>query len=207
MTTSGRLCPTKPGRTPTPRCTCGRRSSARLRWRWRRRSITRWAVALQLTPRGLSTRTLPHGDAHVHDRVRLHRRTSSSSARPTAICDRCRSRRARSPILPRRHGHARRDGAAGEDLADAGRDSGADPLRQDDTVHRTYDPEYAHRCWRILLAGRARIHRARCRVHRQVQPGAFLLGRFDLAVTRFSGTAGAAARRARRSCARRIRTR
>ena len=50
-----------------------------------------WGSALQVTPRGLSTRTLPHGDRIVHDGVRLHRSCRSRSCHPTARRARCRS--------------------------------------------------------------------------------------------------------------------
>jgi hypothetical protein len=63
-----------------------------------------------------------------------------------------------------------------------------DPIRFDeDTVHNTYDPEYAHRFWRVLSCAE-RIFRAWARGFvGKVSPVHFFWGSFDLAVTRFSG--------------------
>ena len=53
----------------------------------------------------------------------------------------------------------------------------------EDRGHAAYDPEYANRFWRALSRGRSRAQALSHRLDRQVQPGAFLLGSFDLAVT------------------------
>ena len=79
-----------------------------------------WSIALQVTPRGLSTRTLPHGhrsftiqfDFIDHQLVIRHVGWRDAHAGAPAA-DRRR-------FLPRGDVDARRDGAAGEDLADAG---------------------------------------------------------------------------------------
>ena len=154
-----------------------------------------WAIALQVTPRGLTTRTLPHGDRIVHHRVRLHRPPAGDRDVRRRRRGRCRSGRGPSPTSTRGDGDARRDGAAGEDLADAGRDPVADPVRAGHGASRPTIPAYANRCWRILVAGRARVHASRrCAFIGKCSPVHFFWGGFDLAVTRFSGTAGAAAR-------------
>src|SRR6476661_900490 len=63
-----------------------------------------------------------------------------------------------------------------------------DPLRLDtDTVHRVYDPEYAHRFWRILGQVARVFTECRCRFVGKCSPVQFFWGSFDLAVTRFSG--------------------
>ena len=56
-----------------------------------------------------------------------------------------------------------------------------------DTVHRTYDGEYAHRCWRILRSAADVLGRFRSGFYGKASPVHFFWGSFDLAVTRFSG--------------------
>ena len=52
-----------------------------------------------------------------------------------------------------------------------------DPIRFDlDTTHASYDPEYAHRFWRVLVSADQIFQTLFFRLHRQSQPGAFLLG-------------------------------
>lgn len=60
------------------------------------------------------------------------------------------------------------------------------PFEQDQK-HAAYDPEYARRCWRILVqADRVRT-KFRSRFIGKVSPVHLFWGGFDLAVTRFSG--------------------
>ena len=62
------------------------------------------------------------------------------------------------------------------------------PFRLDvDTAHRTYDPEYANRFWRILVSIQRVFAEARCTFVGKCSPVHFFWGSFDLAVTRFSG--------------------
>ncbi|HEV2978293.1 MAG TPA: DUF5996 family protein [Casimicrobiaceae bacterium] len=56
-----------------------------------------------------------------------------------------------------------------------------------DTVHRAYDGEYAHRCWRILRSAADVLRRFRSGFYGKASPVHFFWGSFDLAVTRFSG--------------------
>jgi hypothetical protein len=56
-----------------------------------------------------------------------------------------------------------------------------------DTVHRAYDGEYAHRCWRIVTSSADVFTRFRARFYGKASPVHFFWGSFDLAVTRFSG--------------------
>jgi hypothetical protein len=60
------------------------------------------------------------------------------------------------------------------------------PFDQDHT-HTAYDPEYAHRFWRILLTLDRIFNEFRSRFIGKVSPVHFFWGSFDLAVTRFSG--------------------
>ncbi len=62
------------------------------------------------------------------------------------------------------------------------------PIRFDeDRTHASYDPEYAHRFWRILVSVDSVFKEFRARFLGKVSPVHFFWGSFDLAVTRFSG--------------------
>jgi hypothetical protein len=60
------------------------------------------------------------------------------------------------------------------------------PFEQDET-HRSYDPEYANRFWRVLLQSTRVLTKFRSRFCGKCSPVHFFWGSFDLAVTRFSG--------------------
>jgi hypothetical protein len=60
------------------------------------------------------------------------------------------------------------------------------PFEQDD-VHRSYDPEYARRFWRVLSHSDRVFNEFRARFVGKSSPVHFFWGSFDLAVTRFSG--------------------
>jgi hypothetical protein len=60
------------------------------------------------------------------------------------------------------------------------------PFDQDET-HRSYDPEYAYRFWRILLSVHLIFDEFRARFIGKSSPVHFFWGSFDLAYTRFSG--------------------
>jgi len=60
------------------------------------------------------------------------------------------------------------------------------PFAQDE-VHKSYDPEYAHRFWRILVSSDTVLKDFRSRFIGKCSPVHFFWGSFDLAVTRFSG--------------------
>jgi hypothetical protein len=63
-----------------------------------------------------------------------------------------------------------------------------DPIPFDeDTKHASYDPEYASRFWRILIACDIIFKEFRAGFIGKVSPVHFFWGSFDLAVTRFSG--------------------
>lgn len=63
-----------------------------------------------------------------------------------------------------------------------------DPIRfEDDTVHASYDAEYANRCWRALMKMDDVLKEFRARFIGKVSPVHFFWGSFDMAVTRFSG--------------------
>jgi len=63
-----------------------------------------------------------------------------------------------------------------------------DIIRLDrDDVHRSYDPEYAQRCWRALALTTEVFTQFRSEFIGKCSPVHFFWGSFDLAVTRFSG--------------------
>ncbi len=66
-----------------------------------------------------------------------------------------------------------------------------------DTQHASYDREYVTRFWRILLLVDTIFEEFRSRLHRQEQPGAFLLGKFRPGGHALFRTARSAARRSR----------
>jgi hypothetical protein len=63
-----------------------------------------------------------------------------------------------------------------------------DPIRFDrDTVHASYDPEWANRFFRLLVQIERAFLASRCGFVGKCSPVHFFWGSFDLAVTRFSG--------------------
>jgi hypothetical protein len=63
-----------------------------------------------------------------------------------------------------------------------------DPVRFDlDTVHASYDPEYAHRFWRVLVSADQIFQEFSSGFIGKISPVHFFWGSFDLAVTRFNG--------------------
>jgi hypothetical protein len=66
----------------------------------------------------------------------------------------------------------------------------ANPIRFDlDTEHNSYDPEYAHRFWQVLVQAEKVFRAWGTGFLGKVSPVHFFWGSFDLAVTRFSGRA------------------
>lgn len=145
-----------------------------------------WAAALLITPRGLATRTLPHGrrsfaiefDLIDHQLVirASDGTTRTLSLAPFSVADFYR------------------------DVMDTLRDMALpvtiwpmpveipSPIRFDeDTLHHSYDRDYAHRFWRALVQCERVLNAARCGFVGKCSPVHFFWGSFDLAVTRFSG--------------------
>jgi len=64
------------------------------------------------------------------------------------------------------------------------------PMRfENDTIHHSYDPEFANRFWRILLQVERVFTACRCQFIGKCSPVQFFWGSFDLAASRFSGKA------------------
>ena len=145
-----------------------------------------WAIAFHLTPRGLTTRPLSHGarsftmefDFIAHQ---LLIRTTDGDRRAL-------------PLAPRSVAEFYREVMATLDAMSLPVRIWPVPVEipepipfAEDTGHRSYDPEFARRVWRILVQVERVFTGARCRFVGKCSPAHFFWGSFDLAVTRFSG--------------------
>jgi hypothetical protein len=145
-----------------------------------------WAIALQVTPRGLSTRTLQHGErsfAIEFDFIdhQLVIRASDGMTRTLALAPRTVADFYRVVM------GMLRDMALPVKIWPLPVEIPS-PIRFDeDTVHGSYDPAYAHRFWRIVARLEPILTAARCPFVGKCSPVHFFWGSFDLAVTRFSG--------------------
>jgi hypothetical protein len=146
-----------------------------------------WGIALQVTPRGLSTRLLPHGGRTFtmeFDFVdhRLVVRTSNGEERslrlePRTVAD---FYRAVMALLS--------DMGLGVKIWPVPVELPSPGIRFDeDVMHAAYDAVYVNRFWRILTQVEEAYTRARCSFVGKCSPAHFFWGGFDLAVTRFSG--------------------
>jgi hypothetical protein len=145
-----------------------------------------WGVALQVTSRGLSTRTLPYGQRSFtieFDFIehQLAIKASDGAVRTLALA-------------PRSVADFYRDVMS--TLAEMALPVKIwpmsveipSPIRLDeDTLHDSYDPVYANRFWRILVQIERVLKTARCQFVGKCSPVHFFWGSFDLAFTRFSG--------------------
>jgi hypothetical protein len=145
-----------------------------------------WGVSLHLTARGLTTSNLPHGSRTFSiefDFVdhRLVIRTTDGNERALPLS-------ARS--VAQFYGEvmdAMRSLALPVTIRSMPVEIPA-PIRfEDDTVHHSYDPEFAHRFWRILVQVERVFTDCRCQFIGKCSPVQFFWGSFDLAVSRFSG--------------------
>ena len=143
-------------------------------------------MTLLVTPRGLTTRTLPHGRrtfAMEFDFIdhQLVIRASDGEIRQVALAPRSVAdfhadlmSTLASMALPLKIWPMPVEIPA--------------PIRFDkDVAHHAYDPRLAHRCWRILSMVAQVFTGARCDFVGKCSPVHFFWGAFDLAVTRFSG--------------------
>src|SRR5215217_4430426 len=145
-----------------------------------------WGVTLSLTPRGLTTRTLPHGERTFtmeFDFIdhQLVIRTSGGEVRQVALAPRS---------------VADFYAAVMSTLALLSLPVKIWPMAVElpipfrldtDEAHHAYDPVLANRCWRILSKVERVFEGSRCDFVGKCSPVHFFWGAFDLAVTRFSG--------------------
>jgi Family of unknown function (DUF5996) len=145
-----------------------------------------WNVPLYVSARGLSTSAMPYGaellevefDFVSHD-LRFRLSTGASLSTPL-----------RSQSVAEFFGDYQRSLAA---LGVAVKIHPVpvevkDPIPfAEDTAHATYDPEAAHRFWRVLVRADRIFQQFSSRFIGKISPVHFFWGSFDLAVTRFSG--------------------
>jgi hypothetical protein len=146
-----------------------------------------WAnVPLYLTARGLTTSPMWSGRTGFAidvDLVEHQVIVALNDGRIERVALRAR------PVADFYHELIDRLGTLGIDPAISTRPSEvANPIPfPDDTVHATYDPEWAHRFWRLLARIDLVLKEHRGRFTGRVSPVSFWWGTFDLAVARYSG--------------------
>ncbi|TAN07979.1 MAG: hypothetical protein EPN36_01125 [Rhodanobacteraceae bacterium] len=145
-----------------------------------------WAVALWVTPRGLTTRPLPHGTRTFTIQFdfidhQLLIRTSDGMTRTLAL----------QPQSVADFYHTLLDTLDGMGLPVKIHPTSTElpePIRLDrDTRHHSYDREYVNRLCRILVQVDRVFTDSQCEFIGKCSPVNFFWGSFDLAVTRFSG--------------------
>jgi hypothetical protein len=145
-----------------------------------------WAVALHVTPRGLTTRPLPHGTRtftiqfdFIDHQLRIRAsdgETRTLELRPRSVADFYRE------LLDTL------DGMGLPVKIHPTSTELPEPVRLDrDTQHHDYDREYVNLLCRILVQVDRVFTASRCEFVGKCSPVNFFWGSFDLAVTRFSG--------------------
>lgn len=150
-----------------------------------------WHVALHVTARGLATRLMPHGATSfqidfdfIEHRLLIFVSDGGATSLPlepqtTAAFYRKVQQALQSLGIPVAiH-------TTPNELPDP------IPFEQDE-VHRSYDPEYANRYWRVLVQASRVFEDFRSRFTGKCSPVHYFWGSADLAVTRFSGRAAPA---------------
>ncbi len=145
-----------------------------------------WATALRITGRGLQTPSLPH-DRHsftIEFDFIDHR----------LVIERSDGERRTLPLASRSVADFYRDVMATLSAMSLPVTIWTTPVEipapipfEQDTIHQTYDADYAHRLWRILVQVERAFTQARCQFIGKCSPVHFFWGSFDLAVSRFSG--------------------
>ncbi|MFY9741320.1 MAG: DUF5996 family protein [Candidatus Sulfotelmatobacter sp.] len=145
-----------------------------------------WEVPLYVNARGLTTSAIPYGDSIfeiIFDFVE-HKLIIQTSWGPSKTL----------PLQPRSvadfyEAFMSALGSVGVDVKIWTMPCEIpDPIRfEKDTLHASYDPEYAHRLWKILVICENIFQEFRARFIGKDSPVHFFWGSFDLCVTRFSG--------------------
>jgi hypothetical protein len=145
-----------------------------------------WHVTLYVTPRGLTTSSIPYQGrsfAVNFDFIDHHLYILTSDGTTKAL-----------PLIPRSVAAFYREfmdclHALGIDVTINTLPSEVrNPIRCDeDEVHASYDPVYAHRFWRVLVQTVTVLQRYRSPFLGKSSPVQFFWGGFDLALTVFSG--------------------
>ena len=135
-----------------------------------------WQVTLYVTPRGLTTSSMPAGNRSFEIEFdfcahQLRITVEGGEHREVAL-----EPKSVAGVLRRGHGRARVAGPGREDLARPGRDRGRDPVRAGHHA-RQLRPGRGAAVLASARAGRSRAGPLPRALHRQGQPGALLLGR------------------------------
>jgi len=145
-----------------------------------------WAISLDVTARGLTTKTLPHGQRSF--------RIAFDFMDHVLVIEASDGDRRSLPLVPRTVADFYREVMA--TLRDMALPVTIwpmpveilSPIRFDeDVVHRSYDPVYVQRFFTILVRVQQVLTAARCSFVGKCSPAHFFWGAFDLALTRFSG--------------------
>ena len=146
-----------------------------------------WHVTLYVTPRGLTTGSIPLGSGECFDVEfdfidhRLGIRLSTGPVKTLSL-------RAQSVAEFYREYMGALASLGIEVEIHSGPDEVANPIPfAEDTVHASYDPDAAHRFWRILMQADRVFREFQTGWLGKASPVHFFWGSFDLAVTRFSG--------------------
>lgn len=145
-----------------------------------------WSVTFYVTPRGLSTSAIPYQNGIfeiVFDFIEHQLLISTSHGEVSRIALR---QRTVADLYDELMSKLRSLGI--EAHFHGAPDEVPDPIPfAKDRTHASYDPEYAHRFWRILVSVDKVLQEFRARFIGKCSPVHFFWGSFDLAVTRFSG--------------------
>jgi hypothetical protein len=145
-----------------------------------------WQVTLYVSPRGLTTSTIPNGAEAFDIELdfvdhRLVIRSSDGATRELGL-----------EAMSVADFHARTMGALSElgiETTIQSHPNEVDPAIpfREDTTHASYDPAAAHLFWRQLLQADRVMQQFRSHFAGKVSPVHFFWGSMDLACTRFSG--------------------
>ncbi|HVG29040.1 MAG TPA: DUF5996 family protein [Pyrinomonadaceae bacterium] len=145
-----------------------------------------WNVPLYLTARGLTTSAMPYGDRTFQldfDFVDHRLLFETSDGGTDAL-----------PLVPRTVAEFYREVMARLARLGVGVKIWTTPVEvpdpvpfERDTLHASYDPEYANRFWHALAWSARAFEEFRAGFVGKCSPVHFFWGSFDLAVTRFSG--------------------
>ena len=145
-----------------------------------------WHVTLYVTPRGLTTGTIPYGQQAFSIDFDFidHRLIIRSTTRDEVTL----------PLQPQDTADFYRDLMHSLDHIDMPVAINVHPNEVDDPVpfpedrvHNAYDGDAVNRWWRVLKQSARVFDEFRARFHGKSSPVHFFWGSFDLAVTRFSG--------------------
>ncbi len=145
-----------------------------------------WQVALYVTPCGLTTSAIPHG-------TRSFLLTFDFIAHELVI-ETCEGTIRTMKLAPRTVADFYQELMTTLESLGLGVTIRAKPDEvenpipfAEDRTHKSYDPEYANRHWRLLVQADRVFKEFRARCIGKCSPVHFFWGSFDLAVTRFSG--------------------